>query len=86
MNIQNAKLQRIRLEILCFVVFQSIYIYACLTQKRHRADDEINHRKVEVLRDGHWLWIQWCNVMVGDIVKVHNNTFFPADLVFLSSR
>ncbi|XP_021916741.1 phospholipid-transporting ATPase IA isoform X4 [Zootermopsis nevadensis] len=53
--------------------------------KRHRADDEINHRKVEVLRDGHWLWVQWLNVAVGDIVKVHNNTFFPADLAILSS-
>ncbi|XP_069677694.1 probable phospholipid-transporting ATPase IA isoform X3 [Periplaneta americana] len=53
--------------------------------KRHRADDEINHRKVEVLRDGHWLWVQWLNVAVGDIVKVHNNSFFPADLAILSS-
>jgi phospholipid-transporting ATPase len=55
-------------------------------QKRHRADGEINHRKVEVLRDGHWLWVKWVNVAVGDIVKVHNNNFFPADLVILSSR
>jgi phospholipid-transporting ATPase len=90
MDIQNAKLQRVHVETLCLAVFivtfQSIYIYARLKQKRHRADDEINHRKVEVLRDGHWLWIQWLNVMVGDIVKVHNNTFFPADLAILSSR
>nr|CAD7426833.1 unnamed protein product [Timema monikensis] len=53
--------------------------------RRHRADDEINHSKVEVLRDGHWLWVQWINVVVGDIVKVHNNNFFPADLIILSS-
>ncbi|XP_049956962.1 phospholipid-transporting ATPase IA isoform X5 [Schistocerca serialis cubense] len=53
--------------------------------KRHHADNEINHRDVEVLRDGHWLWIQWRNVVVGDIVKVHNNQFFPADLIILSS-
>jgi P-type E1-E2 ATPase len=63
-----------------------LYLHVHLTQKRHRADDEINHRKIEVLRDGHWLWVQWLNVMVGDIVKVHNNTFFPADLAILSSR
>ncbi|XP_068083348.1 probable phospholipid-transporting ATPase IA isoform X2 [Anabrus simplex] len=53
--------------------------------KRHHADNEINHRQVEVLRDGHWLWVQWINVVVGDIVKVHNDNFFPADLVILSS-
>ncbi|XP_063230598.1 probable phospholipid-transporting ATPase IA isoform X2 [Bacillus rossius redtenbacheri] len=53
--------------------------------RRHRADDEINHRRVEVLRDGHWLWVTWVNIVVGDIVKVHNNHFFPADLVILAS-
>ncbi|XP_034952573.1 probable phospholipid-transporting ATPase IA isoform X2 [Chelonus insularis] len=53
--------------------------------KRHRADDEINKRKVEVLRDGKWQWIQWYTVAVGDVVKVHNNNFFPADLILLSS-
>ncbi|XP_043252850.1 probable phospholipid-transporting ATPase IA isoform X4 [Colletes gigas] len=53
--------------------------------KRHRADDEINMREVEVLRNGQWQWIQWRNVAVGDVVKVHNNNFFPADLILLSS-
>ncbi|XP_076548667.1 ATPase phospholipid transporting 8A1 isoform X5 [Osmia lignaria lignaria] len=53
--------------------------------KRHRADDEINMREVEVLRDGHWQWIQWRHVAVGDVVKVRNNNFFPADLILLSS-
>lgn len=27
-------------------------------------------REVEVLRDGHWQWIQWRNIAVGDVVKV----------------
>ncbi|XP_046673162.1 probable phospholipid-transporting ATPase IA isoform X3 [Homalodisca vitripennis] len=53
--------------------------------KRHRADDEINHREVEVLRAGHWQWVEWRHIVVGDIVKVHNNTFFPADLLVLST-
>lgn len=53
--------------------------------KRHRADDETNHRKVEVLKGEIWVKVKWKNVMVGDIVKVENNTFFPADLVLLSS-
>ncbi|XP_018568743.1 probable phospholipid-transporting ATPase IA isoform X3 [Anoplophora glabripennis] len=53
--------------------------------KRHRADDETNHRRVEVLRGDSWINVRWKDVIVGDIVKVPNNTFFPADLVLLSS-
>ncbi|XP_062717099.1 probable phospholipid-transporting ATPase IA isoform X5 [Aedes albopictus] len=53
--------------------------------KRHRADDEINHREIETLQGGQWRWIKWKELSVGDIVKVQNNTFFPADLVQLSS-
>ncbi|XP_049296342.1 probable phospholipid-transporting ATPase IA isoform X5 [Anopheles funestus] len=53
--------------------------------KRHRADDEINHRLIEVLQNGQWHTIKWQELSVGDIVKVLNNTFFPADLVLLSS-
>ena len=55
-------------------------------QKRHRADDETNNREVRVLRDGNWQIVKWTQVVVGDIVKVVNSTFFPADLVLLSSR
>ncbi|CAH0561274.1 unnamed protein product [Brassicogethes aeneus] len=53
--------------------------------KRHRADDETNHRLVEVLRGNAWIDVKWKDVIVGDIVKVVNNKFFPADLVLLSS-
>ncbi|XP_065159233.1 probable phospholipid-transporting ATPase IA isoform X4 [Atheta coriaria] len=53
--------------------------------KRHRADDETNHRKVEVLRGDAWIWVKWLHVVVGDVVKVKNNNFFPADLVLISS-
>ncbi|KAF6198785.1 hypothetical protein GE061_006807 [Apolygus lucorum] len=53
--------------------------------KRHVADRETNHREVEVLKDGNWQWITWENVAVGDIVKVQNNQFFPADLIVFST-
>ncbi|KAL1122527.1 hypothetical protein AAG570_002858 [Ranatra chinensis] len=53
--------------------------------KRHRADWETNERKVEVLKESHWVPTQWQNIVVGDIVKVHNNNFFPADLVVIST-
>nr|CAG4651584.1 EOG090X00X3 [Triops cancriformis] len=53
--------------------------------KRHRADAETNQREVEVLRDTHWQWMRWKDVCVGDIVKVKNDTFFPADLFVIAS-
>ncbi|KAJ2950446.1 hypothetical protein O0L34_g8688 [Tuta absoluta] len=53
--------------------------------KRHRADDETNRRKVEVLRNGAWQTVRWEGLQVGDICKVLNNQFFPADLILLSS-
>lgn len=53
--------------------------------KRHRADDEVNNRKVLVLRDQDWRPLTWTEVRVGDIVKIINGQFFPADLVLLSS-
>ena len=53
--------------------------------KRHKADGEINKRKVLVLRDGNWQNLKWTEVLVGDIVKITNGSFFPADIVILSS-
>lgn len=53
--------------------------------KRHKADDEVNRRRVLVLRDGNWRQLKWTEVLVGDILKITINQFFPADLVLLSS-
>ncbi|KAL5012928.1 hypothetical protein ScPMuIL_011479 [Solemya velum] len=53
--------------------------------KRHQADDGVNNRTVYVLRDGAWRPLKWYEVVVGDIVKVLNAQFFPADLILLSS-
>jgi len=39
-----------------------------------------------VLHDHEWKELQWRNVVVGDIVKVIDQQFFPADLLLLSSR
>lgn len=39
-----------------------------------------------VLREEDWRPLCWTEVHVGDIVKVVNGHFFPADLVLLSSR
>ncbi|XP_032306243.1 probable phospholipid-transporting ATPase IA isoform X4 [Drosophila ananassae] len=53
--------------------------------KRHRADNEINHRSIERLDSGAWITVRWSELTVGDIIKVTINTFFPADLILLSS-
>ncbi|KAJ6647684.1 Phospholipid-transporting ATPase IA [Pseudolycoriella hygida] len=53
--------------------------------KRHRADDDVNHREVDVIKDGQWQGVKWQDLSVGDIVKIVNNTFFPADMILLSS-
>ena len=50
--------------------------------KRHRADDKVNSSLVQVLdyNGGHERK-KWKDVVVGDVVRVENETFFPADLV-----
>ncbi|CAF1402273.1 unnamed protein product [Rotaria magnacalcarata] len=53
--------------------------------KRHIQDGSVNKRKVLIYRHGNWLYTTWQRVKVGDIVKVLDNEFFPADLVLLSS-
>ncbi|VVC91180.1 unnamed protein product [Leptidea sinapis] len=54
-------------------------------QKRHRADEETNRRKVEVLFEGTWRSVRWERLQVGDICRVVNNQFFPADLILLAT-
>ena len=60
-------------------------LFVCSLQKRHKADDETNRRQVEVLRDGNWLWLAWQEIGVGDVVRVRATSFFPADLLLVSS-
>lgn len=54
-------------------------------QKRHFQDRLINTCKVLVLQSGKFVTTQWRHVKMGDIVKVVNKEFFPADLVLISS-
>ncbi|XP_066918904.1 probable phospholipid-transporting ATPase IA isoform X1 [Clytia hemisphaerica] len=52
---------------------------------RHRQDDQINNRLVEVVRNDEFVKIRWTKVMVGDLVKIGNGEFFPADLILIAS-
>ncbi|XP_077570329.1 phospholipid-transporting ATPase ID-like isoform X3 [Stigmatopora nigra] len=52
---------------------------------RHRSDNQVNNRKVQVLIDGKLRGENWMDVQVGDIIKLENNQFVTADLLLLSS-
>uniref|UniRef100_A0A3B4AST8 Phospholipid-transporting ATPase n=1 Tax=Periophthalmus magnuspinnatus TaxID=409849 RepID=A0A3B4AST8_9GOBI len=51
---------------------------------RHRSDNQVNNRKVQVLIN-RLQNEKWMNVQVGDIIKLENNQFVTADLLLLSS-
>eukprot|EP00126_Sphaerothecum_destruens_P010769 Sdes_comp20804_c0_seq1m17133 len=52
---------------------------------RHRADDEVNNRRIKVIREGTFMTLKWTQVKVGDIVRVIDHQFSPADLLLLAS-
>lgn len=54
-------------------------------RKRHEQDAAVNARDVKVLRGTTFEIIQWKDIQVGDIVRIENGNFFPADLILLSS-
>ncbi|CAN6331720.1 unnamed protein product [Urochloa humidicola] len=57
--------------------------------RRNQQDTEVNNRVTRVLDPndggGGFRDAKWKDVRVGDIVKVHKDEFFPADLVLLAS-
>ena len=55
--------------------------------KRYKADQKINNHIAKVWDQSKKQFIEkrWTEVTVGDIVKVENEEYFPADLVILSS-
>ncbi|NP_001124768.1 probable phospholipid-transporting ATPase IM [Pongo abelii] len=52
---------------------------------RHKSDNQVNNRQSEVLINCKLQNEKWMNVKVGDIIKLENNQFVAADLLFLSS-
>ncbi|KAM4860181.1 phospholipid-transporting ATPase IB-like isoform 2-T2 [Thomomys bottae] len=53
--------------------------------KRHLANKIVNSQRTLVLRQNSWCAICWQEVSVGDIVKVYNDEFLPADMILISS-
>ncbi|XP_039399383.1 phospholipid-transporting ATPase ID-like isoform X2 [Mauremys reevesii] len=52
---------------------------------RHKSDNHVNNRPVQVLINGRLKGDKWMNIQVGDIIKLENNNFVTADLLLLSS-
>ncbi|KAG9488281.1 hypothetical protein GDO78_007861 [Eleutherodactylus coqui] len=52
---------------------------------RHKSDNQVNNRTVQVLSKGGFTKEKWMKVQVGDIIKLENNNFVTADLLLLSS-
>jgi phospholipid-transporting ATPase len=53
--------------------------------KRHKADSEENNRPCLVLKDGRFTECRWRDLRIGDIVKITQNQFFPADILVLQT-
>ncbi|KAH9609171.1 hypothetical protein KSS87_002397 [Heliosperma pusillum] len=53
--------------------------------KRFQNDLSINNSPIDVLLGEKWASIPWKRLQVGDIVRVKQDGFFPADILFLAS-
>jgi len=53
--------------------------------KRHKSDNRINNRKIQIVKDGKLEKVHWNDIKVGNIVLVRNNDGFAADLLLLST-
>ncbi|KAJ3190997.1 hypothetical protein HK101_008184 [Irineochytrium annulatum] len=70
---------------LSFVLIASAVKEILEDLKRYRQDAEVNARYVKTLSGHTFVPKRWKDVVVGDIVRVENGEFFPADLSLLSS-
>uniref|UniRef100_A0A8B9UBP3 Phospholipid-transporting ATPase n=1 Tax=Anas zonorhyncha TaxID=75864 RepID=A0A8B9UBP3_9AVES len=52
---------------------------------RHQSDRNINNRPCEILSGKSFRWQKWCDICVGDIVRLRKESFVPADMLLLCS-
>ncbi|KAK5584312.1 hypothetical protein RB653_005920 [Dictyostelium firmibasis] len=53
--------------------------------KRQKQDEAVNYGTSEVFRNGQFVQTLWKDIRVGDIVKVRNRQYFPADIYIFST-
>ncbi|KAJ6846578.1 phospholipid-transporting ATPase 3 isoform X2 [Iris pallida] len=70
---------------LSLVLLVSLVKEAFEDWKRLQNDKAINSTPVDVLQGEKWESVPWKNLQVGDLVRIKQDCFFPADLLFLAS-
>ena len=53
--------------------------------QRRKQDQEVNRSQARVLHQGHFVRVPWVQVHCGDLVQVHQDEFFPADMLLIAS-
>ncbi|XVE84951.1 hypothetical protein DITRI_Ditri17bG0052900 [Diplodiscus trichospermus] len=70
---------------LSLVLLVSLIKEAFEDWKRFQNDMAINNTLVDVLQDQRWESIPWKKLQVGDIIRVKQDGYFPADILLLAS-
>ncbi|XP_031122420.1 phospholipid-transporting ATPase 3-like isoform X1 [Ipomoea triloba] len=70
---------------LSLVLLVSLIKEAWEDWKRFQNDMSINNTPVDIFQDQKWMSVPWKKLQVGDIVRVKQDEFFPADIAFLAS-
>ena len=70
---------------LVFVISLSMIREAFEDLARYKSDLETNSYRTLKYSNGEWENIEWKDLIVGDIVKVEDSEYFPADILLLAS-
>ena len=70
---------------LIFVISLSILREGFEDLTRHKSDLEVNASKTARYSCGGWEVCDWRDVLVGDLIRVKNGEFFPADMILIRS-
>ncbi|KAA1470665.1 calcium transporting ATPase [Dentipellis sp. KUC8613] len=71
---------------LALVLLASAYKEMQEDLKRRQSDSELNARRAKVLEQaGTFSSTKWKDIKVGDVIRLENNDFIPADLILISS-
>ncbi|CAF4952973.1 unnamed protein product [Rotaria sp. Silwood1] len=52
---------------------------------RYRSDRQVNNRHCNILINKELLRKYWREIKVGDIIRINNNDFTPADMILIST-
>ena len=70
---------------LIFVISLSMMREGYEDLSRRKSDQELNSSMSVKYQDGGWKRVEWKHIYVGDIVRIKNEEFLPADVVCLAS-